>query len=308
MKKIAFCFLIYDIINFEEYWHNFFKDIDPNKYSIFIHYKIDVPLKYLEKYKLDRCIDTKYGGVSLVHAQNKMLREAYKDKNNYKFVFVSQSCIPLKRFDYVYNFLTTDNLGYFNFFEVKPEFIKYNKLIKNINSNHLHKAAQWAILNREITEIVKYDSVTKYFEDIFASDEYAYITKIFEKRLDDQIHITYRSADGATTFSNRSHWLNYKYKNPSGLKNYELISKEELTHIVKSPCLFGRKFEIPNSRKVERYISLRKKLDELKEVGTNLFNIRMYEEELQTKFKDFTLNEKLFKLEDIYLETMNELW
>ena len=34
MKKIAFCFLIYDIINHEELWNIFFKNIDTNKYNI----------------------------------------------------------------------------------------------------------------------------------------------------------------------------------------------------------------------------------------------------------------------------------
>ena len=38
-KKIAFCFLIYDTINQEEVWNNFFKGIDPKKYTIYIHYK-----------------------------------------------------------------------------------------------------------------------------------------------------------------------------------------------------------------------------------------------------------------------------
>jgi hypothetical protein len=54
MKKIAFCFLIYDIINHEELWNKFFLDVDINKYNIYIHYKYNVPLKYFEKYKLNK--------------------------------------------------------------------------------------------------------------------------------------------------------------------------------------------------------------------------------------------------------------
>ena len=44
MKKIAFLFLIYDVINQEELWNSFFSNIDPNKYSIYIHYKNNTPL------------------------------------------------------------------------------------------------------------------------------------------------------------------------------------------------------------------------------------------------------------------------
>ena len=44
MKKIAFCFLIYDTINHEELWNNFFKNVDPAKYNIYIHYKYNKQL------------------------------------------------------------------------------------------------------------------------------------------------------------------------------------------------------------------------------------------------------------------------
>lgn len=62
-KKISFLFLIYDEINHEELWYNFFKDIDTSKYSIYIHYKDNKPLKYFEKYKLDYCVPTEWGGL-----------------------------------------------------------------------------------------------------------------------------------------------------------------------------------------------------------------------------------------------------
>jgi hypothetical protein len=68
MKKIAFLFLIYDKINIEELWKYFFNKIDQNKYDIYVHYKIQTPLKYFEKYKLTNCIETKYADVSLVYA------------------------------------------------------------------------------------------------------------------------------------------------------------------------------------------------------------------------------------------------
>ena len=103
-KKIAFLFLIYDIINQEELWYNFLKNIDKNKYNIYIHYKEnDTKLKYFEDYKLKNCINTKWGDKSLVIAQNILLKEALKDPSNQSFIFLSNSCIPLKSFDYIYN-------------------------------------------------------------------------------------------------------------------------------------------------------------------------------------------------------------
>jgi hypothetical protein len=56
MKVLGFCFLIYDIINYEKLWYYWLKNIDTKKYRIYIHYKNDVELKYFEKYKLNNCI------------------------------------------------------------------------------------------------------------------------------------------------------------------------------------------------------------------------------------------------------------
>ena len=53
MKKIAFCFLIYDTINHEDLWFLFFKNVNKDKYNIYIHYKDNKPLKYFEEYKLN---------------------------------------------------------------------------------------------------------------------------------------------------------------------------------------------------------------------------------------------------------------
>jgi len=45
MKKIAFCFLSRQEILTENYWIEFFKNIDTNKYNIYIHCDIDYNMK-----------------------------------------------------------------------------------------------------------------------------------------------------------------------------------------------------------------------------------------------------------------------
>ena len=102
MNKIAFIFLIYNVINHEDIWYNFFKNIDKNKYSIYIHYKIDEKLKYFEEYKIKDIVKTKYADISIVKAQNNLLKIALQDLNNTNFIFLSGSCIPLKPFNYIY--------------------------------------------------------------------------------------------------------------------------------------------------------------------------------------------------------------
>ena len=50
--KIAFCFLVYDNIVNEELWKIFFDNVNTNKYHIYIHYKVNKPLKYFNRYKI----------------------------------------------------------------------------------------------------------------------------------------------------------------------------------------------------------------------------------------------------------------
>lgn len=59
--------------------------------------------------------------------------------------------------------------------------------------------------------------------------------------MQNEIIYTTNSSDEATTFVN---WgpNNYKFSSNAGLKNYDKISYDEITHLLNSKCLFGRKF------------------------------------------------------------------
>ena len=249
-KKIAFCFLIIDKINHEELWHRFFEKADKNKYNIYIHYKENVPLKYLEEYKIQNCIETKWGDISLVKAQNIMLEEALKDQQNEHFIFLSNSCVPVKNFHYIYEFLNPD----FSYFYITPNqlgvFPKCNKVLEKIEKQFIQKASQWSILNKKhakfLTENTEYLPWFDYKEIV--ADEHCYITYLFHKNLKDEIILTHNDNMDATTFVNWNifDWndTHYKYKDMDkpNLKNYETISQEELKYIIDSKSLFARKF------------------------------------------------------------------
>jgi hypothetical protein len=232
------------MINNEELWNIFFKNVDPEKYTIYIHYKTNQPLKYFEQYKLKNCIDTKYADKSLTLASNVLFRTAFLDINNFKFILLSGSCVPFKSFEYIYDFLTRDHFGYLNTCPQEQCFPNCNSLLSVIEKPHIVKAHQWIILNRLLLENLcmdKDDTINTIYANIYAPEEYFYYTYIKILGFEDQIKTTLNSANEATTFTN---WagMNYKYVTNRSIKNYTNISLEEIEFLLASPCLFGRKF------------------------------------------------------------------
>jgi hypothetical protein len=243
MNKIAFCFLIYDEINLEELWYLFFKNIDKNKYNIYIHYKFNKPLKYFEEYKLTECVNTKYAHVSLIHAHNLLFKKAYDD-GCYKIISLSQACIPFKSFDFIYDFLCKDNYAHFNVAPQHTCFPRCNNLLKYYHKNVIQKSSEWFILNREICELVINEDKMKINQEyglIPCPEEHYFITVVCKNNLQNQIIATPNLSNNATTFIN---WpgMNYKYESVRGLKNYDAIGRDELLFLLNSRCLFGRKF------------------------------------------------------------------
>jgi len=246
MKKIAFCFLIYDIINLEELWHLFFANINPALYEIYIHYKINKPLIYFEHKKVRDCVLTKYADVSLVHAHNVMFRHALRD-GCYKMINLSQACIPFKSFHYIYDFLTKDDLGYFNMCDRRGVFPRAVNLLRYYPPQIIQKSSEWFILNRKMCEsvtIVPEKYINIMYKPIYAPEENFFITHLFSRGFQKDLRLTANLAEGATTFTN---WgkQTYPFNLPTDkpiLRNYSTISAAELDFLLNSESLFGRKF------------------------------------------------------------------
>jgi hypothetical protein len=246
-KKIAFCFMIYDSFNHEELWKKFFDSANRNQYNIYIHYKENKPLTYFEDKKLGESIPTAWGDVSLVKASNLLFKTAFEDDpDNYKFVLVSNSCIPLKSFDAIYDKLTKDNMGYLNAAEPSNYYKDFDLYKKN--PELFAKSSQWVILNRQIVEKLAFvddDFIDTSFQGMNLVDEIYYHTFIKHHHLDNEVVKTPNMSSGATTFTLWSDMTDYPYLNGKQNANpyaYDTISSKEMDYLLAQPCLFGRKF------------------------------------------------------------------
>jgi len=255
MQKLAYLFLIYDSINHEELWSQYFREADSMQYNIYIHYKSQVPLKHFEKYKLPKCVPTKYADISIVLAQNMLLEQALKDAENTHFIFLSNSCIPVKSFSYVSNYLEKE----FSYFNLSPEkhIAEHNRGITlGQYFSNVKKASQWCILNRTAAELLvknlSEQELKRYFKnDNAIPDEYMYITYLMNSSEAKKLKLFNYESTNCPTFE---FWNDKKYmfnnsftsSHPENwdrrLKTYHSISKQELAFLKAAPCLFARKF------------------------------------------------------------------
>jgi hypothetical protein len=122
--KIAYLFLTIGDINQPEIWTEYFKN-NWHKVNIYVHPKYPslVKTKWLKQNIIHELVPTEWGFIT--RAYYELLKEALKNKDNMKFVFISESCIPLKTFDLFYNQLMIDhiNTSYIKFMEINA----YNK-------------------------------------------------------------------------------------------------------------------------------------------------------------------------------------
>lgn len=240
-NRIAFLFLVYDKVNHENLWKQFFETCQEDKYSIYVHFKNNVHSSFFDKFKLKKCIETKYADITLVQAHKLLMEVALKDSRNFKFINVSQACIPLKSFDTVYEKLTATNQSYFNLMPKKDIFPRCNVLLRRgFNRREILKSSNWFILNRTHAQLCVETSHTK-FNDIESPEEHFFIITVTMQSKHSDIVISNNEASNTTTFTN---WSDMDYPFASGHpKTYCEISTEEIQYLLNSPALFGRKFE-----------------------------------------------------------------
>jgi hypothetical protein len=166
--KIAYLFLTTAQHHHESYWRDFFADGD-NRYSIYAHAKEKItPGTLLEPYVIPEQIPTTWANT--MRAQQALLKEALKDPDNQKFIFISETTIPLVDFKTVYRQLMSHNKSMFRYWRnphphrFNTNAISYNKQLKNW---------QWIVLNRAHAQIIAHDTTyINIFDSVTCDNEH----------------------------------------------------------------------------------------------------------------------------------------
>ncbi|XP_075517485.1 glycosyltransferase BC10-like isoform X2 [Primulina tabacum] len=128
--KISFLFLTPGALPFEKLWDKFFQVI--------------------------------WGRISMVDAERRLLANALKDPDNQLFILLSDGCIPLRDFDYVYNYLMYTNTSFVDCFEDPGPHGsgRYSeRMLPEVEKKYFRKGAQWFTIKRKHALIIMADSL-----------------------------------------------------------------------------------------------------------------------------------------------------
>lgn len=242
--KIAFLFIVRDKINNVDLWRQYFEGFN-DRFSCYIVSKsgraeTDIPnvINLHDKY------DSDYGRTKYIQTVLFLLKEALIDKQNFKFILFSESCIPITSFSRLYDLLTKDKSAFINMGRVlddwKAAVGRYAQLRKKDVSREewYGHSAQAIVFNRKLAKfLVTTDSKIHNVINVYNIDEhyYAYAVISDGKKLND-FNITYSSL-GFSNWKDRSESKNHR----SYPKTYLVVDKELVQSIREMGYMFMRK-------------------------------------------------------------------
>lgn len=169
--KIAFLFIARNRLPLDMLWDEFFKGDKENRFSIFVHSrpgflfnKATTRSTYFLDRQINDSIQVDWGEASMIQAEKILLMHALADPFHERFLFLSDSCIPLYNFTYIYDYMMSTPTSFVDSFADKEG--RYNpKMHPLIPVSNWRKGSQWVTLTRKHAEImVKDDTVFSMFQ------------------------------------------------------------------------------------------------------------------------------------------------
>lgn len=176
-RKIAFLFLIIDDINHPDIWSKYFEN-NFDKINIYVHPKNpqNVKTPWLKQNIIKKLVNTEWGFIT--NAYYNLFEEAFKNKNNIKFVTISESCLPLQSFHNFYNDIFTKN-------DIRTSFVKFQPVtrydlisrIKNQPSFNMFKTyvkhyARFCLSRYHVEKLLTLHNEFNFFNNMHVGDEF----------------------------------------------------------------------------------------------------------------------------------------
>ena len=143
-------------------WEEFFAQTNPDQYTILTHakYPENVTQDFVWQHLIPEYCPSTWGEISLVRLFLKLFDYAFKDPYVFKAVNLSQSCIPLKSFQSIYEELTSTDKGFLDW-----GLLKFSGTESDTSNNYQpYISGSWSGSSSHISgyppHVSRYDSLT----------------------------------------------------------------------------------------------------------------------------------------------------
>jgi hypothetical protein len=186
VKKLALCFLVTKNIAHWPIWERWMQG-NEDKLAIFAHYSpshaSNITQRVLKENRIPKCIPTKWGDISLVHAEGLLYASALRDRAVSHVVLVSPSDIPITSFAHAYRRIVSSKRSFVGFMDdISGGFVEDYTCVNMLKSSpactrlaehyrlfdgECFGISQWKILNRpdarEFVNMLKVKPFVKLF-------------------------------------------------------------------------------------------------------------------------------------------------
>ncbi|KQK16967.1 hypothetical protein BRADI_1g31680v3 [Brachypodium distachyon] len=163
--KIALMFLTPGSLPFEKLWEKFLQGHE-GRYSIYVHASRQKPVHssslFVGRDIHSDAVIVVWGKISMIDAEKRLLANALEDADNQFFVLLSDSCVPLHSFDYVYNYLMGTNISFVDCFQDPGPHGngRYSlEMLPEIEERDFRKGAQWFAITRRHALLILADNL-----------------------------------------------------------------------------------------------------------------------------------------------------
>ncbi len=177
-KKIALLFLTRQGFNHPELWKSLLIKYS-EKFNFYIYSDNILNDPYFNRHRIKKTIPTSWD--RHIKTWQLIVTKAFKDKENYKFVYLSESCLPICSLDEIYDKLTENDNSYMCY--AGPWWEKTNsREVTALPEEHRWANHEWVILNRRHAEMIVKDNEIIDVVSQFSIDSESYPSTLFSYR------------------------------------------------------------------------------------------------------------------------------
>ena len=268
VKKIAFLFLTIKNVNFPNIWDKYFFG-NEDRISLYIHPKYPNEVSWHKDCIIKNLVKTEWG--LIVKAYIELLKEAIKDKQNYKFIFLSESCVPIQSFNNFYKTATSDNLSWIKLMNISN--YDYNVRLNKSSDKFIKHYSRSMLSRYHVNKLLKKQKELDFFYKMHVGDEFylsvllpltkiknfpitfddwEYVDKL-KKKIKNKIKTLYEEQEKNTKINNKTKIKNLQEEFNNIAKNPKTIidTEPDLDNIKKCQSFFYRKFDVKSN--IEKY-------------------------------------------------------